>query len=532
MSNNTWNFPCYNCCDLYLGREGGGDAGRGATWAQGPGNSFYIPGQTLPYTESFTAIFSALIRSGGWSARGGSGVPQGVWSMGTQGNTGVGASYVGLWNVGTQNPLIRYAMYGSGGVLRYQLDLGDEDVSGTKYLKNDKFYQVGLSCNASGITWAVNGSQSGNSNLSTNNPGALAMDSGTPRIWTTGPGASEGSGDPLFLGDWWPTVVIGASVYSTQYLDFDSQTVRDRIWDANGDFKNPGEDGSLWFDDTYGAVQPYHYHVDGTPRFDRGTGGQVWTFLRGGSSADSRRPGGMRKQYEVPRPWGRMMTFDGIGGYYDETVQTYTGNLVWGVCKFNVASFSGGGQPLLINTRSDNKNKLYVALVANDHVTVARRGKMIIYVQDSTGATACLLVSTSVLADGADHVVFITYDGDNGTAVFRVDEADEDDAGAAGRVLGTATLPTGGVEAFSVGGSSTGTDLISGDIGFVGYADAHLTNYADFSTGNVIKEIDEWNWTEFGGNQPLFWERDGNLFRENLGSAFIVTKNGTVTGPT
>ena len=82
---------------------------------------------------------------------------------------------------------------------------------------------------------------------------------------------------------------------STEKLDFSDAATKARIWDTNGDFKNPGEDGSLYFSDTYGSVQPEIYLLDGSGRYDNGSVGYVW--VGPGSGASDQIPGGLKKQY-------------------------------------------------------------------------------------------------------------------------------------------------------------------------------------------------------------------------------------------
>jgi hypothetical protein len=79
-------------------------------------------------------------------------------------------------------------------------------------------------------------------------------------------------------------------------LDFSSSAVRARIWDDDGDFKNPGEDGSLWFGDTYAGNQPEYYFVDGSPIIQNGSETDEWSSST--SIAIVGVGAGLRKQYE------------------------------------------------------------------------------------------------------------------------------------------------------------------------------------------------------------------------------------------
>ena len=92
--------------------------------------------------------------------------------------------------------------------------------------------------------------------------------------------------------------------------------MRNRIWDTDGNFKNPGEDGSLWFSDTYGSATPEFYFLDGSPRKDNGAYNasipQVWNTSAGGGAGSTTPPGGLRKQYEaaLPDDWWPYLTLD------------------------------------------------------------------------------------------------------------------------------------------------------------------------------------------------------------------------------
>ena len=123
----------------------------------------------------------------------------------------------------------------------------------------------------------------------------------------------------------------------------------------------------------------------------------------------------------------------------------------------------------------------------------------------------------------------VSYDGDAGTAKLYVDEVDDENAGATGRVAPiTGTLATGAAT-IHVGINHGETQFYLGKIGYIGLRDAYLTNPTDFGTGAVPEELDEVTWTEWGA-QPLYWQDEGTM-TANLGSAGNMTANGTITGP-
>lgn len=225
-----------------------------------------------------------------------------------------------------------------------------------------------------------------------------------------------------------------------------------------------------------------------------------------------------------------MMTFNGTDAYYSDATVTLSGNLVTIVCRFNITSFSGGGDMRIASVGADLKQRMLLRANSNDHATTTRRNKISMFVQDSAAGVAARLFSSSNLVDGADHTVFCSYDGDNGTAIYFIDGVDEDDTGNAEySAPQVATLPTTtGVT--GVGADNGGTGKVTGDVGYFGASNTYLTNTQDFyHATNGLQELDESGWTEWGA-QPLFWHAEGTM-TANAGSAGNMTANGTITGP-
>jgi len=288
MSANTWNFPCWQCMDGYplLTPRGG----HGSVFTLGPGA---VGGTTtLPFSTTFTGIFSVLIRSGFTDQ---SGLFQGIFSLGSRANAN-SAHRIGLNNSSTTPQISLFFYNESSGLTPYDLLLGDED--GTNWLQDDKWYQIGYSANSTAISYAVNGVTTPKMTTIANTPSALALNNGTPRIWTTGPGANANWAQPISVTTEYPSVVLGPAMWISTSMDFNDSTVRDRIWDSNGDFKNPGEDGSLWLGETYSETTPDFYCVTGTPHIQNGSDTQDWIPEAGGSSTMQGNLGGLRKQYE------------------------------------------------------------------------------------------------------------------------------------------------------------------------------------------------------------------------------------------
>lgn len=291
MAQDTWNFPCWTT------RDKGPGFTRNTTgniFELGAGTTT-VPGTTLPFTDTITAIFSVLIRSG-WTST--DGATQGIASVGTRSATD--SSFRMSTNddasVGGRPAINIVGWNESGATVRYDIHLGDEN--GDDYMWFDKWYQVAVSINDAGIVYAVNGSITPKVLVATNNPGVIDMDGGSPRAWMLGAFASssQASTATVLLG--WPSMIFGSSAYYSEYIDLTDSAVLNRIYDSNGDFRNPGENGSLWFGDTYGATIPDFYFTDGTPIHQTGSDTQEWGAVAGGGAGFSSCPGGLKKQYE------------------------------------------------------------------------------------------------------------------------------------------------------------------------------------------------------------------------------------------
>lgn len=286
MAQNTWNFACWAPRDH--GPDNPPRQRSGTVFECGIGAQ---TSTSQPFTESMTSIFSIFIRPGWTSQDDGF---QGIFSI-AQIGAFEAVRHAFINSLTSPAVQIRFKDAASN-TARYFVNIGDED--GINWLQDSKWYQVAVSVDNSNFTFAMNGSTSPKTSTITNVPGALNIDFGSERIWMTGPTAAWGSQTPLFVNHSYPTVILGAAAHSTKVLDLSSSTVRDRIWDSNGDFKNPGADGSLWFGDTYGEFTPEYYFANGVPIHQRGSDPVVWVFQPGGLEPSETPPGGCRKQYE------------------------------------------------------------------------------------------------------------------------------------------------------------------------------------------------------------------------------------------
>ena len=229
-----------------------------------------------------------------------------------------------------------------------------------------------------------------------------------------------------------------------------------------------------------------------------------------------------------------QMTYDGSTGFYRIQNLTTSGNKVTAIVRFNRSSFTGASSEyfLRVNGGSNAYQRPSILIISSDHANAEIRNKILISVKNSAGTIICQLLSTNDMNDGVDHLVFFAFDGDAGTAIFRIDGVDEDDTGYSGRVAPT----TGTLETSAVGDTSFGSaaytsilNAYGGTMGYSGYREAYLTNYADFGTGAAPTELDESGWTEWGA-QPNFWNEFGTMTL-NQGSDGNMSVVGTITGP-
>ena len=321
-----------------------------------------------------------------------------------------------------------------------------------------------------------------------------------------------------------------AVVFKIDGADADNGSATNRITPTTGTLRdgassnlyiganqNPSQftDGNVGFvgvSDTYLTNWSDFMYSNGSPRPLDQIG---WTQWNGGT-------------FQTP-----MMTFDGSTGYYAATPTT-AGNKVTAILRFSADTFTGGSVQCLFNVRgSSNRGRINCYIVSSDHATTSIRNHAYFQVANSSGTPICQLHTGAVVVGNGNHTIFISFDGDTGTATFILDGAAVDDLSAPTRVAPvTGTLDTGvGEISLSTNDPSSGWNLgITGSIGFFGHREAYLTNWTDFMQADgTPKEIDEIGWKQWGG-QPLFWNK-GGVMTDNAGSAGAMTKNGTITGP-
>ena len=223
------------------------------------------------------------------------------------------------------------------------------------------------------------------------------------------------------------------------------------------------------------------------------------------------------------------MTYDGTSGRYETTTGTSTGNANTFVGRIKTSSFTGGLKDVF---NSQPTNRFTVEVINSDHAQVDARNKLYCVAFNSSSAQILQIISDVVVADGAYHDIFVSYDATAGTAIMYVDGVDALDTGHTWHILNTGTMPTSSgasIETFGCAGTATRTKFWPGEMGHCGFAYRYLTNPTDFATASGPKQIDESGWTEWG-SQPEYWADDGQL-DSNAGSSANLTKIATITGP-
>jgi len=282
----SWNFPCSRTADKGPAFTRGQ---QGMIFETGPGG--FRTQAAQPFTENMTYLFSFLARTG-WTAD--SAARQYLSYMGRNGGNSHMQTFATM-NSASDSKLSFIARNDNVGADRYVIDLGDED--GTSWLSFDKWYQIGIAFSGSALTFAVNGSATPKRTITTNSPGTLELAFGTEKLWINGGSVGFANTNPTGLTSGWPSLIVGPGAMSTTVLDFDNATVRDRIWDSSGEFKPPGEDGSLWFGDTYADDPPESFFMDGSARFNEG-GTMTWGSAEGGGGEGWGIPGALKKMFE------------------------------------------------------------------------------------------------------------------------------------------------------------------------------------------------------------------------------------------
>jgi len=284
MSADTWNFQTWFCRD-----QGPGVSPR--AWI-GSGFKFGSTDLPLPFTNSITGIFSFFLRTN-FVASGGE--TMFLTSIGKRSASPAFAAmgiFLNIFTSGNSTLALQFYDHGNS-VLRYDYRIGDED---GVWLKMLKWYQVVFTADSSSLRISVNGKLNPIITAITHVPGPLNIDQGTERWWHLSPSAARNGITPVNTNNQWPSFIVGPSAWHTGTLDLTDQNVLDQIFDSDGDFRNPGQNGKLWWG-ADGLTAPLFYFVDGGVRFQQGSDSTAWIGHSSGGATSC--PGGLRKEYEV-----------------------------------------------------------------------------------------------------------------------------------------------------------------------------------------------------------------------------------------
>ncbi len=298
---SEWNFPCYNPMDIL-------NATAVSTGRDDAGGGFECTGHGI--TTEMTVVFPILIRSqeaapfsytkdAGYDAHNTD--EQLLLSIGTKNDSNTPEVTIGLvYNSDTGvNYIYLNSLDSTDGSTRWTYHIGDED--GSSWLSADKWYQVVVTISADGsVDWAVNGSLTPKSTEVAAPSGDPMRDMSAMRIWFYGPYASVNFDANSIVTFPWSSFITGTLAVRSSDIDLTSAAVMDRIYDSNNDFKPAGEDGSLWFGDTYGASTPNLFLLDGSPVFDNGNASATWApLVHTGATDLGGAPGGYKKEYDT-----------------------------------------------------------------------------------------------------------------------------------------------------------------------------------------------------------------------------------------
>lgn len=213
-----------------------------------------------------------------------------------------------------------------------------------------------------------------------------------------------------------------------------------------------------------------------------------------------------------------MMIYDGAGGVSLGS-KANTTNKVTFVCILQCEKHNDGIAEALFNCGISSNAGLLVFSYGSTHSTVGQRDRVGFDIRNSSGTKIVFLSPDIDVLDGEKHTILFAYDANIGEAVLFVDGVDADDATFSERVAPVIGTITTSNMTWRLGVAWwANTSYFTGNLGFVGYAGAYLTDPSVFfdSNNNPIK-VDESTWEAWGGNQPFLWNEHGDI-RNNKGS--------------
>ena len=204
----------------------------------------------------------------------------------------------------------------------------------------------------------------------------------------------------------------------------------------------------------------------------------------------------------VPTYTPAMMQFDGSTGNYRTTTFTSAGNKVTAIIRFSRSSFTGNTKEYMMRSEVGAALERFVCISrSSDYSTTEYADKIHVTVENSGGTQICNFLTEAGWLDGEPHIIFFAFDGDAGTAIFKIDGIDAEDTGFSARVAPTiGTLPSGANTTVELGAADGATDWYGGNLGFFGYREAYLTNWSDFMYADGSpRPLDQIGWTQWNG---------------------------------
>ena len=211
------------------------------------------------------------------------------------------------------------------------------------------------------------------------------------------------------------------------------------------------------------------------------------------------------------------MYFDGTAYCESPATVSYSGGLCTMVLQSHVAPFTGVAPMQLCGQNTNNRHRMLIQFFPTDYSDATLAGKISIYAQDSTGATACSFRSLSQVQAG--DVIFTTYDAVNGLGTLIINGVDQYDAATAIVTVATLDVVTNGL--INIGASKGGSGNTTGVIGYYAYGDL-IGNWEDFMTSDgTLKQFDASAWIAFNPYGDL---------QDNRGTGpNCVATGGTIT---
>ena len=333
----------------------------------------------------------------------------------------------------------------------------------------------------------------------------LALNAAQNSVINIGASTVGSLGNPFDMSQIW---------CASEFIDFSVEANRRLFYDSDLKPISLGIEGKIPT-----GRQPEYYAPDGDWSNNRGTYVDYTEVGTVGASTTSPTDDYMPK----------AMTFDGLTGYYNKSGVSYVSTAeVICTLALKIDAFSGGGWQCIVAAYVAPAWRLTAFVFSSDYVTAELRNKVRITAQNSAGANILNVLTAVDIADGVEHTLYVSFDASAPSLTLYVDEVDADDSGYASRQVDSGVFNTGTGELF-IGSFGVSSNLYDGEIGSFGYAETYQTNPEDFQDEAAPKR--PIGWKSWNDTQPLFWNEHAEMDK-SIGSVGVMTKTGTITGPT